>query len=310
MRGDRVWRVYGMHSGRDRDVGFGTFRTRESAQACVEALEAREMHGRSWAQSHHDRGFEIREIVVDTDFDVPDLPKPRDRYFVRTTQLPNPPYIPSTTVEVLERRESQSPRTVCSYVRNLGMFQTFEPFRQRGRNFALISRDYRRTAVIDLDTGAVVAEEAETEFCPVGFYVPDWWDVYDDSVIPGSDYWNRDCEWPTGDFGFVWGCVWGDDSVWKVRYLDLGRVSEGLIVCEERFGYLELATGDYVSPCFEPDPPACRSQPPPFVSLSRHAGRVDVRFCVPMHFDLASGVQSDWRYAHPPDRLTPPPRHR
>lgn len=31
-------------------------------------------------------------------------------------------------------------------------------------------------------------------------------------------------ELPKGDFGFVWGCIWGDDSSWKVQYLDLSRI--------------------------------------------------------------------------------------
>ena len=93
------------------------------------------------------------------------------------------------------------------------MLGTFEPFRRGSREFALISRDYTRTAVLDLTSGRVVAEEpgksggASGEgFCPAGFYVPDWSDLHTGSVIPGSEYWNADQEWPNGDFGFVWGC--------------------------------------------------------------------------------------------------------
>lgn len=295
MRGDRVWRVYGMHRGRAKDIGLGTFRTREAAQACVEELQSRRMHGRNWARAYHDRGFDIREVEVDTDFEVPGLPKPRDRYWVRTAELPNPGFISSTAVEVRERQQDGASRRICSYVRNLGMGETFEPFRQAGRNFALISRDYTRTAVLDLDTGTVIAEETQGGFCPVGFHVPDWWDVHGDSVIPGSESWDEDCEWPVGDFGFVWGCVWGDDSEWKVQYLDLSRVREGIITREERFGYLELETRGYVNPCFSPDPPAGRSAPPSFVKLCRHEGRVDIRFAVPMTFDLAAGTAHDWR---------------
>jgi hypothetical protein len=42
------------------------------------------------------------------------------------------------------------------------------------------------------------------------------------------------------DHGFVAGCVWGDDSSWKIQYLNLCRVEEGIIEREERFGYIEL----------------------------------------------------------------------
>ena len=42
-------------------------------------------------------------------------------------------------------------------------------------------------------------------------------------------------------FGFVAGCIWGDDSSWKIQYLDLSEAEKGIIRREERFGYLELA---------------------------------------------------------------------
>lgn len=44
-------------------------------------------------------------------------------------------------------------------------------------------------------------------------------------------------------FGFVCGCVWGDDSSWKIEYLDLSRADEGILVREDRFGYVEMIGG-------------------------------------------------------------------
>lgn len=44
-------------------------------------------------------------------------------------------------------------------------------------------------------------------------------------------------------FGFVSGCIWADESSWKVQYLDLSRAEEGILVREERFGYIELPEG-------------------------------------------------------------------
>lgn len=41
-------------------------------------------------------------------------------------------------------------------------------------------------------------------------------------------------------FGFIAGCIWGDDSSWKVQYLDLSEVKKGILKREERFGYIEL----------------------------------------------------------------------
>lgn len=42
------------------------------------------------------------------------------------------------------------------------------------------------------------------------------------------------------DFGFVSGCYWGDDSSWKIQYLDLREIERGIIKREEKFGYIEL----------------------------------------------------------------------
>ena len=194
------------------------------------------MNGRNWAAQYHNQGFTIREYTVSTDFAVPTRPKPRDQYLVKTSSKANAPGTwDSTIVEVFRRQGASGLERLCAYERDYAMLQTFEPFRQRQRELALISCHYTRTAVLDLASGQIIAEEAEETpgggFWPVGFYVPDWWDVHDGSVIPGSEYWNDDHEWPLGDFGFVWGCHWGDDRSWKIQYLDLRRVKE----CGENF---------------------------------------------------------------------------
>lgn len=41
-------------------------------------------------------------------------------------------------------------------------------------------------------------------------------------------------------FGFVSGCIWGDDSSWKIQFLDLTQAEKGIVKREERFGYIEL----------------------------------------------------------------------
>jgi hypothetical protein len=126
--------------------------------------------------------------------------------------------------------------------------------------------------------------------------VPDWWDVNDGSIIPGSKYWTPDEEWPTGDFGFVWGCYWGDDSSWKVQYLDLSQVQQGVIKRQERFGYIELAANSFQSPCLKLDLGGLdNSLPPHFIHLCRENRIAKVTFAVEMTFDLNSGEADDWR---------------
>lgn len=295
--GDTVFGVCGVHAGREADVDFGTYRTREAAQAAIAELLLRA----DWVREYHNRGFVIREIRVTTDFELPPLPRPRERFCTATAPLSNGSGVSaSLQVDVFERGAGAQLRPLAHYVRNHAAFHAFEPFRQGARHYALIARDYTRSAVLDLGSGEVIAEEAETDppgcgFCPVGFYVPDWWDIHDGSVIPGSPYWNADREWPDGRFGLVWGCVWGDDSSWKVEYLDLSRISEGLIQRDARFGYLELATTAYRSPAHSIEPPPDGASAPPFIRLWRSHGKTSIRFHVAMDFDLESGSSGAWQ---------------
>jgi len=304
MRGDIVYRIYGIHKGRDEDCYFGTFRSRSEADAEIAKLNVKEMDGRNWAKQYHNKGFVIRESVVTVDFEIPSQPKPRDKYVVKGLPKPNRPGTwDSTIVEVFRRNSfSGELEKICAYERNYSLLLTFEPFRQGDRDFALISRDYTKTAVLDLESGSVIAEEIDEPgtmagggFCPVGFYIPDWWDVNDGLVIPGSETWNADHEWPNGVFGFVWGCYWGDDSSWKVQYLDLSRIQQGIVQREDRFGYLELATHGFENPCFRPDAAIQKSAPPHFIRVSKYNGEPHVSFAVSMIFDLESGRSQEWR---------------
>lgn len=107
---------------------------------------------------------------------------------------------------------------------------TFLPFMQRGgKEYALFSSDYTSTSVMRLPSCEVIAEEISDPygFCPVDYYVP-----YEE---------DEGCN-VVGNFGFVAGCVWGDDASWKIQFLDLRRIEDGIIVRDDRFGYIELGT--------------------------------------------------------------------
>jgi hypothetical protein len=212
-------------------------------------------------------------------FEIPPRPNPRERYSTRVEVASSisvgiEEYPRAVRVEILDGE-----RVVMAYDRNYAMLQTFEPFRQGDRNFALVSPNYTATSVVDLDAGRVIAAEDPDPagFCPVGFYVPDWWDVHPSEIpLPGSPHWSGDYEWPVGEFGFVWGCVWGDDSSWKVQYLDLSAIQEGVLRREERFGYLELAAH-----------PELDGRD--FIGVEKFEGNCVVEFAVLQRYDLATG---------------------
>lgn len=161
---------------------------------------------------------------------------------------------------------------VASYHRNYPyLLRTFHPFRQLGeggqwREYALVSDNYWKTSVLDLVTGEMVATEGGTVsedeltqrleagvspevverlrqdyvpgagFCPQEFRVFDFNEFFDAEVLPSPE----EFDLVRGMWALVAGCVWGDDSTMKVRYVDLSRIGDGVVRVDERFGYVEL----------------------------------------------------------------------
>ena len=157
-----------------------------------------------------------------------------DKYFVECSQIKNRKGCWNSTKVEIFRCEDCGKKKIGEYIRNYGSFgaKTFYPFRQDDKEFALISDNYTRTKVISLPYCKDVAEEPIDGFgfCPVEFYIPN-----DDD----EDVWAEVAEL-NGQFGFVSGCVWGDDSSWKIRFLDLSNIQNGVIENDYRFGYIEL----------------------------------------------------------------------
>lgn len=218
---------------------WGVFQHRLEAESKMIETMGRQVRGDTAGQTLGARWDEwwIEEIDDTALFPVPPEPKPRDRFKATPTKVGEG--WPKCHVEIHD-----GDTKIAEYDRNYAFMSTWEPFRQGDRNYALYSPHYTATSVMDLATGEMIASEEPGGggFCPVGFYVPDWHDVHGASIMPGTLYWRDSNEWPNGEGGYVWGCVWGDDSSWKVQYLDLSRVSEGVITRDERFGYVELAT--------------------------------------------------------------------
>ena len=66
-------------------------------------------------------------------------------------------------------------------------------------------------------------------FCPVEYHVP----CEDDGEATTETSLYAAC-------GFVAGCVWADDSSWKIQYLDLSQARGGRLKRDERFGFIRL----------------------------------------------------------------------
>jgi hypothetical protein len=162
----------------------------------------------------------------------------RPKYFARKVgELSNPPGPRgeptwNSSRIAIYRQDNDSEEQIGEYVRNYGtLFRTFFPFRRKGRDFALYSRDYTATRVMALPSCQDIGGEERSGggFCPVDFHVP----CLDDAT-------DSEEKRLFIDSGFVAGCVWGDDSCWKIQYLDLTNVEHGQIRRDERFGYIVL----------------------------------------------------------------------
>jgi len=168
------------------------------------------------------------------------LPKER---FIVTTEPYREPDQPEKTwgkliCSVLEVMPDGSQNKIGEYLRNYGcLYNTWEPFEQDGKYFALCSPDYTSTAVMSLPECKIIASEPPYYggFCPTGFCVPTEMKSHfeSDKPEPLPEDWR-------GKFGFVCGCVWGDDCSWKIEFLDLSEITDGKITRDHRLGYAVL----------------------------------------------------------------------
>jgi hypothetical protein len=146
---------------------------------------------------------------------------------------------------------------------------TFAPFVQDGRWYALYAPDYTATRIMELpsckDLGG---EDPHTNgFCPVDYYVP-------------HDHPDVERAGDAGLFGFVAGCIWGDDSSWKIQYLDLSNAASGILVRKEIFGYVAMPyKAARLADCISLD------------EYSREYPRAEIT--VSLIYDLAKGVRAD-----------------
>ncbi len=134
-----------------------------------------------------------------------------------------------------ETKEELAYYMIGTYKRNYSAFyNTFFPFERDGVWYALYSRDYTCTRVMKLpECIDIGGEDPEScGFCPVDYFVPKVKDVY----MP---------------FGFVAGCVWGDDSCQPSGTLVMIPTSGYKPQKEEACGYMyvpieSLKKGDKV----------------------------------------------------------------
>lgn len=147
-------------------------------------------------------------------------------------------------------------KLIGEYLRNYHSFSnlTFYPFRINDQWYALYSAHYTATRVMKLYEDRIEdwcgEEPSDHGFCPVELYVP----RFNLTIIEGEEYYTADCDVDYEEFlsetkndayvktdyfkfGFLCGCVWGDDTSWKLRYIDLSNIEDKELIITDKFGY-------------------------------------------------------------------------
>lgn len=156
---------------------------------------------------------------------------------------------------------------IGEYVRNYSNsgIETFYPFLCNKEWYALYSANYTATRVMKLHDDRIEdwcgQDPKSNGFCPIEYYIPKYnhtYQTYDSGEkISGYDDYSIDNTMSDLDFleeqststfvkveycnfGFMSGCVWGDDSSCKLRYIDLSKIADKELFITERFGYWEI----------------------------------------------------------------------
>ena len=150
----------------------------------------------------------------------------KERYYVKCSEVKNKPGTwSSTKVEIFDKE--QGDKKIGEYIRNYHGYgeRTFFPFELNGKHYAVYSKDYTSTRVMTLpDCKDYCGEERDSwGFCPTEYLVP--YSKHYDKYLP---------------FGFISGCVWGDDCSWKIQLLDFSKLEEGVLRRSAEFGYIEM----------------------------------------------------------------------
>src|ERR1700743_800626 len=94
MRGDIIYEVWAIgtesKTGEPKDTVFNTARTREEAEAKQAALLGEtDWAGTGKSYKAYWDDFVIREKAIDTDFEIPSKPMPREKYYHSTEKVDN-----------------------------------------------------------------------------------------------------------------------------------------------------------------------------------------------------------------------------
>lgn len=184
------------------------------------------------------------------------MPQTETPFRVREEEIPRSGLWPAMRITILDA----DGRELGSYDRDYHGFgtTTFCPFYLHDRWWALYSPLYTATRIMTLpECEDWCGETAQgSDFCPAEYYVPRYRtarmreegrkvDAFLGEGSPGwaapdlLDYFDVG-EPQYCPFALVSGCIWGDESSWRIEFIDLAGLPEREVRREARFGTLHL----------------------------------------------------------------------
>jgi hypothetical protein len=150
-------------------------------------------------------------------------------YSIKTSKIDNgKPYWNYTLCEIYKGEEKigEYKRTYPSFAK-----ETFFAFSFKGKDYALYSSNYTKIQLMSLPDCQEIplkdeCVEQTANFCPTELYIPAWSNTsYDykgeprNIQSPITDLKQKDeytYEYGYSHLGLALGCIWGDDSSWKI----------------------------------------------------------------------------------------------
>jgi hypothetical protein len=182
--------------------------------------------------------------------EFPDCP-----YRFTLTPIKNGPHHGDSTRCLVEAVDGISMLRVGEFAFNYShsLDKIIKPFKVGDDWYCTYSTSYTKIAVaklterfehIDSDIGG------EGGFCPVEVVIPYkviWRKLPEEPVVyrwtyPKDDEYDDDPDYEVeyASFGFYQGCKWGDDSTYKLRYLDFSKLKDRKLGVSAPFGRFEL----------------------------------------------------------------------
>lgn len=187
-------------------------------------------------------------------------------FVIETEEVDNgPEYIISTKISIY-----RDDILVGQYIRNHDLFPntTFYPFRVGDQWYALYSADCSISQILKINIDSIehwCDIDNDSPFYPVEFYVPKYhrFSINDtEFYVSDSNFANdvlfqdeikKDGYIDTSYhlFGFLSGTEPDDEFSWKLRYIDLSKISDKIVSISERFGYKLLPPSFTLRQCVD-----------------------------------------------------------